>query len=31
MKRFMLGIALAAFVGATASAQVKTKTDTKVT
>jgi hypothetical protein len=30
MKRFMLGIALAALVGATASAQVETKTDTKV-
>ena len=30
MMRFILGIALAAFVGATASAQVQTKTDTKV-
>ena len=30
MMRFILGIALAAFVGATASAQVQTKTETKV-
>ena len=30
MMRFILGIALAAFVGATVSAQVQTKTETKV-